>query len=218
MAGEALVEPGLRLRGSQPGQRRVALTLDACPGGFDSRIAAYLGENRVPATLFLTAAWIRRNPAGLAFVLGHRDLFALENHGAEHVPAILGTRRVFGLKPAGDLDSVRQEVEGGAAAILQAAGTSPRWYRGATALYSPAAIKAIQAMGCAIAGYSLSADMGASLPAATVASRMAAARDGDVIIGHINQPRRSSGLGIVAGVEELQRQGVVFTHLDAAGG
>ncbi len=218
-AGGGLLEPRLRLRGaSPPGARRVALTLDACPGGFDRRIATYLADNGIAATIFLTSAWIARNPAGLEFLLSHRDLFAFENHGARHIPAVLGTRSVYGLRPAGDLEGVHSEVDVGASDIRQATGSQPRWYRGATALYSPAAIEFIRAMGFAIAGFSLNADMGASLPAAGVASRMAGAKDGDVIIGHLTQPNRPSGLGIIAGVTELQRQGIEFVHLDPSPG
>ncbi len=213
-SADGLLQPSLRLLGSKPGQRRVALTLDACPGGYDSRIATFLAENGVPATIFLTAAWIHRNPEGLAFLLSHRDLFAFENHGARHLPAVLGTGTIYGLRVAGDLETVRREVEDGASAVRDATGTMPRWYRDAAALYSPAAIGAIEAMGFAIAGYSLNSDMGASLPAASVAARIAGARDGEVIIGHLTQPKRPSGLGIVAGVRELLRQGAVFAHLD----
>ncbi len=214
-AAEGLVEPKLRLRGpSTPDTKRVALTLDACPGGFDHRIATYLADNGVPATIFLTSAWIRRNPAGLAFLLDHRDLFAFENHGARHIPPVLGERSIYGLRAAGTLDAIRREVETGAADIREATGAQTRWYRGATGLYSPAAIEAIEAMGFGIGGYSLNADMGASLPAATVASRVGAARDGDVIVCHLTQPKRPSGLGIVAGVKALRLQGTVFTHLD----
>ena len=214
-AAEGLLEPRLRLRGPSPsGARRVALTLDACPGGFDSRSASHLADNGIAATIFLTSAWIARNPSGLAFLLSHRDLFAFENHGARHIPAVLGTRSIYGLRAAGDLEAVRAEVDVGASDIRRTTGPQPRWYRGATALYSPAAIGLIQTMGFAIAGFSLNADMGASLPAAGVAARMAAAKDGDVIIGHLTQPNRPSGLGIIAGVTELRRQGAEFVHLD----
>ncbi len=69
-------------------------------------------------------------------------------------------------------------------------------------------------MGFAIAGYSVSADAGASLPAARVAARMAAAANGDVIVAHINQPLRPSGAGVVAGLQELQSKGAIFVRLD----
>lgn len=195
--------------------RVVALTLDACPGAFDARIASALVESGIAATIFVTGAWLERNPAGLAFLLAHRDLFAIENHGERHIPPVFGTRRIYGIRPAGDLATVRREVSGGAAAILAATGVTTRWYRGATGFYSPAAITAITGDGTRIAAYSLNADMGASLPAESVARRIAGASSGEVIIAHINQPRRASGRGVVEGVRELQRQGATFVHLDA---
>jgi peptidoglycan/xylan/chitin deacetylase (PgdA/CDA1 family) len=215
LAGD-LVEPGLRLARADGAPPAVALTLDACPGTFDTRIADALAQERIPATIFVTAVWMRSNPAGLDFLLAHRDLFTLENHGARHLPPVLGERPVFGLRPAGSVDAIRQEVADGAAAILAATGRTPRWYRGAAGLYSPAALPVIREMGFRIAGYSLVSDMGASLPAASVEARIARAPSGSVIIGHINQPRRSSGAGIAAGVLALRREGILFAGLDEA--
>lgn len=209
---ETQLEPSLRLP-PQSGSPRVALTLDACPGGFDERIVRVLIQERIKATIFASAAWIHHNPVGLAVFQAHRDLFRLENHGARHIPAVLGTGTVYGLPVAGSLDAVRQEVAGGAAAIEAVTGARPVWYRDAAARYSPAAIDVIEAMGIRIAGYSLSADKGASLPAEAVAARIARARDGDVILGHVNQPHRSSGAGIAEGVVALRRQGMGFTWL-----
>lgn len=211
-----LIEPELRLTARRPGERAVALTLDACPGHFDMRIAEALVEDRIPATIFVTALWLEYNPLGLRFLLTHPELFALENHGAHHIPAVLGEHPVYGLRPAGTLDAVRREVADGASAVTAASGRPPRWYRGATGLYSPEAMTTIQQMGFAIAGYALNSDMGASLPGATVAARITRATPGSVIIGHINQPTRPSGAGIVAGVRALRAQGMAFVRLDDA--
>jgi peptidoglycan/xylan/chitin deacetylase (PgdA/CDA1 family) len=213
-ASDALVEPFLRLSiPAEASPRIVALTLDACPGGFDERIAQALVQERIPATIFVTALWLKGNARALGFLLDHHDLFTLENHGARHVPPVLSDGSVCGLHAAGTLDAVRREVLDGATAITDAAHIAPRWYRGATARYSPAAMAMIEGMGLRIAGYSLNADAGVSLPAASVAARMAKARHGDVIIGHINQPHRPSGEGIVAGVKALRRDGAVFVGL-----
>ncbi len=192
----------------------VALTLDACPGAFDERLVAGLVEARIPATIFASGLWLRRNPRGLALVLSHRDLFAIENHGARHLPPILGHRRIFGLAPAGDLGVVRAEVIDGAAEVRAATGLAPKWYRAAAGYYSPAAIPLIRDMGFGVAGFSLNADMGASLPARTVARRIAAAAGGDVIVAHVNQPLRSSGAGVLAGARALLARGVKFARLD----
>jgi peptidoglycan/xylan/chitin deacetylase (PgdA/CDA1 family) len=212
-AATGLVEPVLRLANIAPGERTVALTLDACPGAFDWRIADRLLEHEIAATILVTGLWIRRNRAAVDFLRARPDLFAIENHGARHVPPVLGERTVFGIEAAGDLGAVSREVSGGAAAIEAAFGTRPGWYRGAAGLYSPVAIPAIEAMGFRIAGFSLNGDVGASLPAAAVAARIARARNGDVIVSHINQPLRPSGQGVADGVAELKRQGVRFVHL-----
>lgn len=128
---------------------------------------------------------------------------------------MLSDRSIFGIRVAGDLATIRTEVGNGARAIADARGIVPRWYRAATGFYSPSVIPQIEAMGFAIGGYYVSADAGASLPAARVAARMTAARSRDVIVAHI-KPLRPSGEGVVAGIRELQRQGIKFVLLDRA--
>jgi peptidoglycan/xylan/chitin deacetylase (PgdA/CDA1 family) len=216
-ATEPTIEPRFRRAPAGPPRsgRRIALTLDACNGGFDRRIAEALIAHRARATIFLTADWIRANPEGLRLLRAHPDLFGFENHGARHLPAVLGEGRLWGLKVAGTLAAVRQEVADGAAAIQAATGTIPRWYRGATARYSPAALAEITRMGWSIAAFALNADEGASLPAAAVAARLAAARDGDVVIGHINQPARPAGQGWVQGLAALAATNPAWSTLDA---
>ena len=88
-------------------------------------------------------ALLRANPA----------LLAVQNHGARHLAAVLGGGRIFGQAVAGTTGAVRAEVAGGAASLQEAGFPPPRWYRGATALYSPAALPMIEAMGSAIAGF-----------------------------------------------------------------
>jgi peptidoglycan/xylan/chitin deacetylase (PgdA/CDA1 family) len=214
MERDAPVEPRIRLANVPADQRIVALTLDCCPGAFDARIATVLVAERIPATIFITWLWMRRNPEGLALLTSHPELFAIENHGELHIPPVLGNRTIFGIRVAGDLPAIRREIEGGAQAIHTATGAVPHWYRAATGFYTPSVIPEIETMGFAIGGYSLSADLGASLPATQVAARMANARSGDVIVAHLNQPLRPSGLGVVEGLRALQRQGVTFARLD----
>ena len=210
-----LLEPALRLAPSAaPGQ--VAVTLDACPGKFDHRIATTLVAYNIPATIFITALWMEHNLEGLTYFLAHPDIFTLENHGALHLPPVLGNEPVYGLPVAGCLETIRTEVLEGANAVQAATGRRPAWYRGAAGLYSPEAIPFIEALGFKIAGYSLNADQGAGLPADMVTKRIEAARDGDVIEGHINQPHRHSGAGIATGLVTLQAYGMGFAPLDTA--
>lgn len=216
MASPALagdIEPRLTL---PAGSHAVALTFDACSGAVDERILDELIADRVPATLFVTHRWLKRNAPTTALLLAHADLFEIENHGENHVPAITDRPTVFGLPTAGSLAAVSEEVLGGAAAVTAAFERSPVWYRDASARYSRDAAHLIGELGYRIAGYSLNADVGASLPADTVSKRIRAARPGDVIIAHINHPERPSGAGVVEGIKALLAKGVRFERLDAA--
>lgn len=207
------IEPRLTL---PAGAHAVALTFDACSGAIDDRILDELIADRVPATLFVTHRWLKRNAATVERLLAHADLFEIENHGEDHVPAITDQPSIFGLPTAGSLPAVSREVSGGAAAVAAAFGRAPTWYRDASARYSRDAVQFIGGLGYRIAGYSLNADIGASLSTAAVTKRMVAAKPGDVIIAHINHPERPAGAGVAEGIRTLVTRGVRFERLDAA--
>ncbi|MEP7241284.1 MAG: polysaccharide deacetylase family protein, partial [Devosia sp.] len=141
-----LVEPHMHIVpvGSTP---EVALTLDACMGAADTRIIDALITNDVPTTIFATRRWLLHNPDVVVLLKQHADLFEIEDHGAEHLPAIIGKAAPYGLKPAGTANGVFTEVMGGAQAVQAAFGVSPQWYRGAAALYTQDAIDLIGTMG-----------------------------------------------------------------------
>jgi len=67
--------------------------------------------------------------------------------------------------------------------------------------------------GEAVAGYSLIADDGARLSRHAVTARLSKARDGDVIIAHVNHPEKPAGLGLVEGILALKARGFVFVKL-----
>lgn len=211
-AAPALVEPSLHLDPS-PTSPRVALTLDACDGATDQRILSALIENGIPATIFVTAKWVKRNAASLATMRTHPDLFEIEDHGGRHVPAIDRPGTVYGLRNAGSPENVATEVESGAAAYAAAGGQEEKWFRGATAKYSPSAIRLIRHLGFKIAGYSVNGDGGSLLSARETERRVTSAKDGDVIIAHINQPTHAAGEGLVKGLLALRSKGFSFVRL-----
>jgi peptidoglycan/xylan/chitin deacetylase (PgdA/CDA1 family) len=106
------------------------------------------------------------------------------------------------------------EVLGGQQAVTDAFGATPGWYRDASALYTADAMRLIGSMGQRIAGFSLNGDIGASVSAETARARISAARSGDVIISHINQPGRPAGAGVIAGILALKARSYRFVHLD----
>lgn len=207
------VEPRLRISPGGAAGPRVALTFDACMGRTDMRILSVLIDRRIPATIFVTGRWLERNRTALAAMLAHPELFEIEDHGALHVPAVDRAGSIYGVRTAGSRPAVEAEVENGAAAILQATGKRPHWFRGATARYSPSAIADIRRLGYKIAGFSINGDQGALLGSAATRKRIASARDGDVVIAHINQPARQAGAGVLQGIADLQARGATFVRL-----
>ena len=207
-----LVEPHMHIAKGD-GTPQVALTLDACMGGVDMRIVDQLIDDGVPATVFVTGRWLKGNAAALKLMLSHPDLFEIENHGLNHVPAVTDAERPYGIAPAGSAEAVAAEVDDGADMVARAIGHRPTWYRDATALYSPDAIPLIGKLGFHVAGFSLNADFGATASAKVAAARLESARDGDVIIAHVNQPTRDAGAGIAAGIAALKAKGYRFVRL-----
>jgi len=216
LAATRLVEPQLKLEKQPKGAvPRVALTFDACMGKTDERILSTLIDNNIPATIFVTARWLKRNDAAIAVFKAHPDLFEIENHGAMHVPAVDQPVSIYGIPAAGSPKAVEAEVAGGAAAIEEQ-GLTPHWFRGATAKYSLSSIGQIRQMGFRVAGYSVNGDGGSLLGASAAEKRIAASKDGDVIIAHINQPAHAAGTGVVKGILDLKARGYAFVRLDDA--
>lgn len=209
-----LLEPHLHVAQARHlGHPRVALTFDACMGKADERILSTLVRERIPATIFVTARWLKYNAETLKVLKDNPDLFQLEDHGENHIPAVSIATSIYGIASAGSPEAVEKEVLGGAEAMRAAGIAQPRWFRGATAKYDPAAIQQIRMMGYRIAGYSLNGDDGSLLGAAMAEKRIAGARDGDVIIAHINQPTHSAGEGVARGILALKAKGAEFVRL-----
>ena len=194
---------------------RVALTLDACTGKYDDDLIQFLIRNRLPTTIFATKKWLDRNPYGVSVIKSHLDLFDVENHGENHIPAVIGVgRKVYGIPGAPDIIHLRREVTEGARAVEAVTGVAPRWYRGATAEYDKQAIEEITKLGYKIAGFSVNADAGATLKKASIEERLTHVRAGDVIIAHMNKPASDTAEGLSVGLLHLLRSGFVFVRLD----
>lgn len=197
-----------------PAEKSIALTLDACGGGFDEELVNTLIALKLPATVFATRKWIDRHPAAVATLRAFPQLFAIEDHGAAHVPAVVGAgKRVYGLRGEPDLAHLQAEIEGGARAIAATGAPRPQWYRGATAMYDRTAIETIQALGYRIAGFSLNADAGATLPRREILARLLSARNGDIVILHMNKPASDTAEALSDALPALLARGFAFVTL-----
>ena len=210
----AILEPKLNVSKGGTSTPHVALTLDACSGLADERILSMLVEQNIPATIFVTARWLKRNPQTIELFKLHPDLFEIENHGARHIPTIDFPMSIYGLKTAGSPQAVIDEVKGGEDAVIATMGTAPKWFRGAGAVYTKSSIAEIANMHQRIGGYSIAGDGGATYSTHRTAETISAAQDGDVILAHVNQPHKPAGAGVVEGVLDLKAKGFKFVRLD----
>jgi len=139
----------------------------------------------------------------------------VEDHGENHVPAVIGIgRKVYGIPGEPDLMHLRREVTEGARAIEQVMGVAPHWYRGATAEYDQQAIDEIGKEGYRIAGFSVNADAGATLKRQAIEERLKHVKDRDVIIAHMNKPASDSAEGLSVALTDMLRAGIAFVRLD----
>ena len=213
--GSSELEIHDRISNASSTRKSVALTLDACSGRYDADLIDFLVRNRIPATLFVTKKWLNNNALGLRTIKANLDLFEVEDHGENHIPAVIGQgKRVYGIPGEPDLLHLRKEVLEGAKAIEQAVGVPPHWYRGATAVYDQQASDEIRRLGYKVAGFSVNADAGATLGRAAVTERLRHVKSGDVIIAHMNKPASDTAEGLSVGLLHLLRSGFVFVRLD----
>jgi hypothetical protein len=77
-------------------------------------------------------------------------------------------------------------------------------------------MQAIEAMGYAIAGFSVNADAGATLPQASIVARLRGVKNGDVIIAHMNKPAGATYEGFAIALPELLARGFRFIKLSDA--
>ena len=209
-----ILEPRLNVAKGGTATPHVALTLDACSGLADERILSALVEQNVPATIFVTARWLKRNPDKITLFKLYPELFEIENHGARHVPAVDVPMSIYGLLAAGSPQAVVDEVKGGEDAVTSAMGYAPKWFRGAGAVYTKSSTLEIERLHQRIAGYSIAGDGGATYSSRRAAETISAATDGDVILAHVNQPNKPAGAGVVEGILKLKARGFKFVRLD----
>jgi peptidoglycan/xylan/chitin deacetylase (PgdA/CDA1 family) len=214
---QPLLEPHLNIKPGTAHGPYVALTFDACQGRVDDRILSALVEHHIRATIFVTARWLKYNTRAIAIFKQHPELFEIENHGASHMPAVDVPMKVYGLAAAGSPQAVHNEIEGGSAAITRIFGHQPKWFRGATAMYTESSLRQITDLNFKVAGYSVRGDGGSSFSAKKAAFVIANVKDGDVIVAHINQPKKPAGLGVVEGILKLKAAGFIFLRLQDGG-
>ncbi|MFJ9442542.1 polysaccharide deacetylase family protein [Kitasatospora sp. NPDC101235] len=198
------------------GEGAMALTFDACGGpggdGYDADLIDFLRAQDVPATLFLNARWIDANPEEFDR-LAADPLFEIGNHGTVHRPLSVSGRSAYGIAGTRDVGEVYDEVVGSAHKLAELLGHPPRFFRSGTAHYDDVATRVVADLGRLVAGFTVNADGGATLPASEVRQEVASAPPGAIVIGHLNHPGGGTAPGVAAAVPGLLAAGRRFVRL-----
>ena len=204
------------LRALPVAQRVIALTFDACGGpggsGYDQSLIDFLRRREVPATLFLNSRWIDANPAAFRRLAGE-PLFEIANHGTRHLPLSVTGRSAYGIAGTRNAGEVYDEVAGNQVKLTRLLGVPPRFFRSGTAYCDDIAARIVTALGERFVSFSVNGDGGATFAPEQVRAAVTAARDGSIVIGHMNHPERGTALGIAAAVPYLLASGYRFVRL-----
>ena len=208
--------PGVRTRFVTK-EKAVALTFDACgpDGGYDAALIDFLIARSIPATLFLNGRWIDKNP-GIFQKLASNPLFEIANHGTRHKPLSVTGRSVYGINGTRNIAEVVAEVEINARKIESLTGIRPRFFRSGTAFYDDISVKIANRLGHEVAGYSVLGDAGATYSRAQVKKALLSAKQGDIILLHMNRPKGMTAEGTKDGVQELLAKGYRFVKLEGS--
>jgi peptidoglycan/xylan/chitin deacetylase (PgdA/CDA1 family) len=190
----------------------VALTFDGCegkgkPAWLDPAIVAALEREGVPATLFVTGLFARRNAAELAR-LAASPLIEVENHSWDHPQHMERLTAEQALAQVADAD----------AAIAAVTGRVPRFFRFPAGHYDAATLAAVEGTGHRVVHWSWeSGDPSPGLDPARLKSWvLSKARGGDILIFHINGRAPATARALPEMLAELKRRGFTFVRLDQA--
>ncbi len=210
---------------SGPADRpRVALTFDAdmtpamlrrlhtgeVGSYYNATLIAELRRRKVPATLFLTGLWMQHYP-DVTRELAADPLFELGTHTWQHGAF---TARCYGL-PVTPPSQMLEEVLRAQRLLDELAGDrSTRLFRFPGGCYDRAALRAIAPAGVTVVQFDVPGGDGFQpRPAAIVRAVVSGARNGSIVVLHMNgantSPRTADAVGPIA--QRLRRQGYVLT-------
>lgn len=194
----------------------IALTFDACGGktgsGYDQELMDYLIEEKVPATLFINSRWIRENPEHFR-LLALSDLFEIQNHGHEHKPLSVEGKSVYNIQGTGSISEVLDEVMKNQNEIFHITGVKPKYFRSGTAYYDDVSLSILKDLGIKAVNFDLLGDAGATFNKEQMLHSASKAKDGSVLLYHMNQPEKAVAEGIKLVVPMLREKGFRFVKL-----
>jgi peptidoglycan/xylan/chitin deacetylase (PgdA/CDA1 family) len=200
-------------------EKIIALTLDACGGkkgnGYDKELIDFLKENDIPATLFMTGLWIDAHRL-LVEELARDPLFDIENHGLHHKPASVRGAVIYERRGTRNVSELVDEIELNARKIEYVTGKKSMFYRSGTAYYDDVAVKITYELGYIPVNFSIiSGDVAGFTPERIEKKILSDAKNGAVIIAHMNRPGKNLYPALKKSLLQLKRDGYRFVKLSA---
>jgi peptidoglycan/xylan/chitin deacetylase (PgdA/CDA1 family) len=184
---------------------RIALTFDACAtklkSGYDERLIQVLVAKQAPATLFLGGKWMAEHPEATRYV-GSCSQFELANHSFLHP-------RMAELSE----DRVRQELWWTQVIMYSLTGRQARLFRAPYAEVDERVARVAAQMGLVTVQYDLASGDPDPRTAADRLFRnvLQRARNGSIIVMHMNGRGWHTAEALPGIVDELRRQGFSLT-------
>jgi peptidoglycan/xylan/chitin deacetylase (PgdA/CDA1 family) len=203
----------------QTDKKVMALTFDACGGvhgnGYDEELISFLRQKKIPATLFLSGLWMDAHPAKVK-ELAADPLFEIENHGLTHHPCAIAGETKYGIHGTSSVAQAVDEIELNARKIEFMTSRKPLYYRSATATTDEACTAIARQLNETIISYDLlSGDAVAGTPVSAIKNNLIhGARNGAIVIMHMNHPEWNSYEALKAALPEWQQQGFTFIKLE----
>ena len=205
LQGLAGAEVVTRLPGTEP---VIALTFDACetktPSFFDEQIVSYLLSEQIPCTLFISGKFARRNAEELK-ALSRNPLIEVENHSLNHI------QHMERLSDA----QIRQEVVGCEELLAGITGRKPVFFRFPAGNYDQRSLRIVEGLGYRVVHWTFaSGDPDKRVtPGWLTTWVLGKARQGNILIFHINGRGYSTGKALPAIVRQLRGKGYRFVRL-----
>ncbi|MDD2466452.1 MAG: polysaccharide deacetylase family protein [Desulfobulbus sp.] len=194
---------------SLPGKTPViALTFDACetktPSFFDQKIVIFLLAEQIPFTLFISGKFARRNEDELK-ALSRNPLIEVENHSLNHVQH---------MERLSDDDVIREVVECGQL-LTEITGRKPIFFRFPAGNYDQRSLNIVEGLGYLAVHWSFaSGDPDKRVSPSWLSTRvLSQAKQGSILIFHINGRGYSTGKALPKIVQQLKSRGYRFVLL-----
>jgi peptidoglycan/xylan/chitin deacetylase (PgdA/CDA1 family) len=194
-------EEGLIIEHGSRSSKKVALTFDACPTGrpdeYDKGVIDVLVREQVPATLFLSGRWVKKNRT-IAAELAARPQFEIAAHSYFH-PHL--TKK--------DDDRVLREMQRTQEMVRKATGRTPRYFRPPYGEVDERIARIAAKAGLVTIQYDIaSGDPDPSLPAERISRAVVReARGGSIVVFHMNGNGKHTAELLPAVIDGLRQRG-----------